>query len=523
MRQLTSLDAQFLVIEDGRHYGHVSGLAIYDPSTAPGGVLNAAAVRRTIAERLHLLPPFRWRLAEVPLGIDHPYWVDDERFDLEFHVREMALAAPGSDEQLSEQVARIFARQLDRSRPLWELYVIEGLARGRVAIFTKIHHSAVDGMSGAEILSVLLDVSPEGRYIEPPPDGRGERAPTELEMLGRGVAGLPRQPVRIARRLPKTLANLDVLPTMRHLPGASQIASLTRSVGRAISPRREDGGVLEGRTLYAPRTRFQQAISPYRRVAFGSISLAEVKAIKNEFGCTVNDVVMATCAGAMRSFLESQGELPEEPLLTMVPVSVRTPEQFGTYGNRVSTMIVELPTDEADPRDRLLRVHETMRSAKERHQALPATLLQDANEIIPPALLARASRVTARLAVTRGLQAPVNLIISNVPGSPVPLYLAGARLEAQFPVSAIMDGAGINITLLSYRDQLDFGVVVDREMIDDAWDVIERLRASHEELAVLVPGLRASTRKRITGAGRGAGAASNGRRRAASPAGRAAS
>jgi WS/DGAT/MGAT family acyltransferase len=489
MRQLTSLDAQFLAIEDGRNYGHVSGLAIYDPSSAPGGVLNAASVRETVAERLHLLPPFRWRLAEVPLGLDHPYWVDDERFDLEFHVRELALPAPGSDSQLSEQVARIFARQLDRSRPLWELYVIEGLAGGRVGVFTKIHHAAVDGLSGAEILSVLLDVSPEGRYIQPPPatNRRGERVPSDLEMLGRGIAGLPRQPLRIAQRLPKTLANLDMLPTMRHLPGADLIASTTRRIGRGVSTRRDDGGVLEGRRLHAPRTRFQGSISPYRRIAYGSIPLTEVKAIKNAAACTVNDVVMATCAGAMRSFLIAHDELPPEPLVTMVPVSVRTPEQFGTFGNRVSTMIVELPTDEADPSARLQRMHETMRSAKERHQALPANLLQDANEIIPPALLARASRVTARLAVTRGLQAPTNLVISNVPGSPVPMFLAGARLEAQYPVSAIIDGVGINITVLSYRDQLDFGIVVDREMVDDAWDLIGRLKLAHEELLALVP------------------------------------
>jgi len=489
MRQLTSLDAQFLAIEDGRNYGHVSGLAIYDPSSAPGGVLNAARVRETVAERMHLLPPFRWRLAEVPLGLDHPYWVDDERFDLEFHVRELALPSPGSAAQLSEQVARIFARQLDRSRPLWELYVIEGLEGGRVGVFTKIHHAAVDGLSGAEILSVLLDVSPEGRYIEPPPttNRRSERVPSDLEMLGRGLAGLPRQPVRIVQRLPKTLANLDVLPTMRHLPGAEAIASITRLIGRGVAPRRDDGGVLEGRRLHAPRTRFQGAISPYRRIAFGSIPLSEVKAIKNASGCTVNDVVMATCAGAMRSFLLAHDELPDAPLVTMVPVSVRTPEQFGTFGNRVSTMIVELPTDEADPATRLQRVHQTMRSAKERHQALPASLLQDANEIIPPALLARASRVTARLAVTRGLEAPTNIVISNVPGSPAPLFLAGARLEAQYPVSAIIDGVGINITLLSYRDQLDFGIVVDREMVDDAWDLIERLRAAHAELMALVP------------------------------------
>ncbi|HMD51363.1 MAG TPA: wax ester/triacylglycerol synthase family O-acyltransferase, partial [Solirubrobacteraceae bacterium] len=430
-------------------------------------------------------------------GLDHPYWVDDDRFDLEFHVRELALPTPGTDAQLAEQVARIFARQLDRSRPLWELYVIQGLKGSRVAVFTKIHHSAVDGLSGAEILSVLLDGSPEGREIEPAPSSnrRGERKPSDWEMLGRGLAALPMQPLHVARRLPKTLANLDVLPTMRHLPGAGLIAGSTRRIGRVLSPRRDDGGVLEGRRLRAPRTRFQGSISPYRRIAFGSIPLSEAKAIKNAAGCTVNDVVMATCAGAMRSFLVAHKELPAEPLVTMVPVSVRTPEQFGTFGNRVSTMIVELPTDERDPAERLQRVHETMRSAKERHQALPASLLQDANEVIPPALLARASRVTARLAVTRGLEAPTNLVISNVPGSPTPMFLAGARLEAQFPVSAIIDGVGINITVLSYRDQLDFGIVADREMLDDAWDLIKRLKIAHAELLALVPRSSSSARR----------------------------
>jgi diacylglycerol O-acyltransferase len=489
MRQLTSLDAQFLAIEDGRQYGHVSGLAVYDPSTAPGGVLDAERVRATIAERMHLLPPFRWRLAEVPFGLDHPYWVDDERFDLEFHVRELALPTPGTAAQLSEQVARIFARPLDRSRPLWELYVIQGLKDGKVAVFTKIHHAAVDGLSGAEILSVLLDASPEGRYVEPPPstNRRGERMPGDLEMLGRGLAGLPRQPIRVARRLPKTLANLDVLPTMRHLPGAGLIAGSTRLFGRLLAPRRDDGGVLEGRRLKAPRTRFQGSISPYRRIAFGSIALSEVKAIKNAAGSTVNDVVMAICAGALRSFLLAHDELPAEPLVAMVPVSVRTAEQLGTFGNRVSTMIVELPTDEPDPARSLERMHATMGSAKDRHQALPASLLQDANEIIPPALLARAARVTARLAVTRGLEAPTNIVISNVPGSPAPLFLAGAKLEAQFPVSAIIDGVGINITVLSYRDHLDFGIVADREMLDDAWDLIERLKDAHAALLDLVP------------------------------------
>ncbi len=501
MRQLTSLDAQFLALEDGRNLGHVSGLAIYDPSTAPGGVLNAARVRDLVAERIHLLPPFRWRLVTVPFGLDHPYWVDDEHFDLGYHVREIALPPPGDHAQLSEQAARIFARPLDRARPLWELYVIHGLEGGRVAVLTKIHHAAVDGLSGAEILAALLDISPEGRDASAPPEAnrRYERQPSELEMLVRGLSALPLQPIRQMRNLPKTLANLDSLPTLRHIPLVPRIADVTRRIGRTVSPRQTDGGVLEGRRLKAPRTRFQAAISPHRRVGYGSLALSDVKEVKNAFGCTVNDVVMTMCASAMRSFLLDHGELPDEPLVTMVPVSVRTPEQFGTFGNRISTMVVALPTDEADPRRRLDRMSATMRSAKEHHKALPATMLQDANHVIPPALLARAARVTARIAVTRGLQAPLNLVISNVPGSPLPLYLAGAKLEAQYPISAIIDGSGLNITLLSYRDRLDFGVVSDPAMLDDAFDIVRRLDDALEELKALVPAPAVKARKNGSG------------------------
>ncbi|HEX6389853.1 MAG TPA: wax ester/triacylglycerol synthase domain-containing protein, partial [Solirubrobacteraceae bacterium] len=209
MRQLTSLDVQFLAVEDGRNYGHVSGLAVLDPSTAPGGELTADRMCEVLSERLHLLPPFRWKLVEVPLGIDLPYWIEDPDFDLEYHVRELALPAPGDERQLAEQAARIHARPLDRAHPLWELYVIQGLEGGRVAMFTKIHHAAIDGVSGAEILSVLLDRSPEGRELLPATrDDRPAPPPGQLEMLARGVAGLPRAQMRAIRAVPKTLAHL---------------------------------------------------------------------------------------------------------------------------------------------------------------------------------------------------------------------------------------------------------------------------------------------------------------------------
>lgn len=231
MRQLTALDTQFLALENGRAYGHVSGLAVYDPSTAPNGELTRERVRDLIAERLHKLPPFRWRLQTVPFGLDRPYWVDDPDFDLDFHVRELALPAPGDREQLARQVERIIARQLDRALPLWELYVISGLEHGHVALLTKIHHSAVDGVSGGEILGVLLDHSPEGVKLSgPPPEHEsGGAPPSAFEMLARGIVSLPGQPIRALRAIPNTLPNLDDIPGVRDVPGVGILRRIAES------------------------------------------------------------------------------------------------------------------------------------------------------------------------------------------------------------------------------------------------------------------------------------------------------
>lgn len=484
MRQLTSIDAQFIALEDGRNHAHVSALAIYDPATAPGGELTLDDVRSLVEERLHLLAPFRWRLAEVPFGIDHPYWVDDPGFDLDFHIRELALPAPGDERMLTEQVARLVSRPLDRAHPLWELYLIHGLADNRVAVLTKFHHAAVDGASGSEILGILLDLEPRpGRDESEPKRPGGETLPSQWRMLGHGVAALPRQPLRMLRGIPRALPHLDQNPMLRHIPGVEAAAA----AGRRVLPRRRDGGVLEGRSLHAPRTMLNRPISPHRRLALSSQSLDEVKRIKNHFGVTVNDVVVTICAAALREWLGELGELPEQPLVAMIPVSIRTAEEVGTFGNRVSTMLVEIPTDAADPADRLSRAGETLRSAKERHAATPATALQDANDMIPPALLARAARVTTMVAARHPSEAPVNTVISNVPGPPIPLYFAGARLESLYPVSAIMDGVGLNLTVMSYDGSLNFGVVADRELVADPWPLAAALQRAQAELLELVP------------------------------------
>jgi WS/DGAT/MGAT family acyltransferase len=477
MRQLTSLDAQFLALETPRQSGHVGALAVLDPSTRPNGRLELADVHNMLAERLPLLPPFRWRLKPVPLGLDYPYWIDDPDFDLEYHVREIGLAPPPTDAKLADQVARIFSRPLDRARPLWELYLIHGLQDGNVGLLTKIHHAAVDGLSGAEILSVILDLTPEGR--EPPPDNsRPDREPSDLEMLGRGLLGAPRYLGRVVQGLPSTLPNLEETPIFNDIPGAKLVGRTSSALVRAL--RRRESRVLERTTLSRPRTSFNGRVSPHRRFAFGQLSLDEVKAVKNAYGYTVNDVVVAICAGAVRRWLVEHDELPDEPLVTQVPISVRTSEQQGTFGNRVGMMSVPLFTNEADPVERLRLTHEALRAAKELHRALPADLLQDATQFIPPAVFAQASRVTFSLAATRK---PIwNLVVSNVPGPQFPLYCVGAQMLAHYPVSVITDGMGLNITVMSYWGHLDFGIVADREQMRDLWKLIGWLQESLEEL-----------------------------------------
>jgi len=480
MRQLTSLDAQFLALESSNQTGHVAGLTVLDPSTTKSGDLTLEDICRLIEERLPLLPPLRWRLVEVPFGLDYPYWRDDEDFDLDFHVRELALPPGAAREKLAEQVARIVSRPLDRARPLWEAYLIHGLEDGNKALLTKIHHSLIDGLSGAEIMGALFDLQPEGRELPEPDANSADREPTELEMLTRGLMGLPRYPVRLLRSLPRALPNLDESPVMASIPGTSAVAKITDRLSRLVSNR--ETGVLAHTQYKAPKTCFNGRISPHRRFAFGQLDLEEVKEVKNKHKCTVNDVVVSICAGAVRSWLLEHDELPPDPLVVQVPVSVRTDEQMGTFGNRIMLMSAPLFTNEPDAVRRLSKTHDALLAMKEHHKALPAELLQDTNHFIPPAVFARASRATFSI-TTSGRGRPIwNLVVSNVPGPQFPLYCAGAELVANYPVSVITDGMGLNITVMSYRGHMDFGIVADRDQMPDLWSMLDRLRDSLEEL-----------------------------------------
>jgi diacylglycerol O-acyltransferase / wax synthase len=477
VRQLTGLDAQFLALESARQYGHVGGLAVLDPSTAPGGRLELEDIQGMIIERLPLLPPFQWKLAEVPLGLDYPYWVDDEDFDIDFHVRELALPSP-DDKKLAEQVARIMARPLDRARPLWEAYLIHGLRDGQVALLTKIHHAVVDGVSGAEILSALLDLTPEGREVPSGVRHAISTKPDDFGMLARGLLGVPRYPLRVLQALPRTLPNLPEVPIANALPGAGLVGKAAGLIAQAISP----DAVTPGRgTLRAPRTSFNGRISAHRRFAFGQMSLDELKEVKNHYGCTLNDLVVSICAHAVRRWLVEHDELPADPLVAQVPVSVRAENQMGTFGNRILLMSAPLHTQIEDPVERLKATHESLRAMKDTHKALPAQLLQDATQFIPPAVFNRAARLT--FALSTGPTRPTwNLVISNVPGPQFPLYCAGAELKAHYPVSVITDGMGLNITVMSYNGHLDWGIVADREQMQDVWCLLDWLREGLDAL-----------------------------------------
>ena len=477
MRQLTGLDAQFLALESARQYGHVGGLAVLDPSTARGGKLELEDVQAMIIERLPLLPPFKWKLAEVPLGLDYPYWVDDENFDIDFHVRDLALASP-DEKKLAEQVARIMARPLDRARPLWEAYVIQGLRDGQVGLLTKIHHSVVDGVSGAEILSALLDLTPDGREVPSGVRHAVSEKPGDTEMLARGLLGVPRYPLRVLQGLPRALPNLSEVAIFNAIPGSRLVSRAASMVATAISP---DAAAPGRGVLRAPRTSFNGRISAHRRFAFGQMDLEEIKAVKNHHGFTLNDVVVSICAHAVRRWLVEHDELPEVPLVAQVPVSVRGEDQMGTFGNRILLMSAPLHTEIEDPVERLRQTHESLKEMKDTHKALPANLLQDATQFIPPAVFNRASRLTFSLSA--GLTRPMwNLVISNVPGPQFPLYCAGAELKAHYPVSVITDGMGLNITVMSYNGHLDWGIVADREQMQDVWCLLDWLQEGLDAL-----------------------------------------
>lgn len=504
MKQLSGMDSMFLNLETAGAPMHFGGLTLLDLAHAPAG-FGFATVRQRIAERLHLLPSFRRRLVSMPLNLVPPFWMEDPDFRLDQHVQLLQLKAPGRDAQLAALVAELAGTPLPRGRPLWAFYYIEGLSRRRAACISIIHHACIDGVSGAELLSKLLDLKPDPPQL-PPPTGHWD--PDELPQVidrllftarqawsrHRQFVGLVRSSAPLAWQLGKTLLGRGDAAPAEEAPADASAGPLDAI--KSFKP--------------APRTRFNVAIDGSRSYAFRSLDLARIKALKNALGITVNDAVLALCAGALRQYLLEKDELPQRPLVAAVPISVRGREERQAGGNRVALLTAELPTQYADPLQRVAAVSRSTARLKRVHRAVPAKLLMDWMELPTPALMARAARLYQNFIDSDRLKPPVNVMISNVPGPPLQLYLAGAPLLGNYPISIPYHGLALNITVLSFQHQLDIGLTACRGAVPDPEHLMNLIAAALDELeqaAGLVPApkraaRRAATRRRRDGTGK---------------------
>jgi WS/DGAT/MGAT family acyltransferase len=456
MDRLSGLDASFLYFETPAHLMHVCGLLVLDPATMPNGY-RFDTLREALRVRLAHNPAFRRKLHNPLFNVDHPVWVDDEDFDIEHHVRRIAAPSPGGPAELADVCGDIAGQPLDRSRPLWEFWVIEGLADGGIAVMTKMHHATVDGVSGASLVSELCSLEPDAPpMVQTPPQAPMHR-PSDRQIVFDGLVGIAKRPIKLARVLPGTLG---VLPAW---------------VQRA---RR---GVAMPAPFTAPRTSFNGTVTGHRSVAFMRLDLDQVKEIKNVFGCTVNDVVLALCSGALRKYLDDRGELPTSSLVAMVPVSVHGKTKAGGT-NKVSGMFSSLSSDVTDPIERLAAIAAQNRIAKEHHKTLSASLLQDWAQFAAPNTFGLAVRVYSRLRMAEHHPVIHNLVISNVPGPPMPIYFLGARIIGFYPFGPVFHGAGLNVTVLSNDGHLDIGLIACRELAPDLWTLAEDMPVALAEL-----------------------------------------
>jgi WS/DGAT/MGAT family acyltransferase len=458
VQRLTGADATFLYMQTPNAHMEIAACILVDASDLPRGEGLLEHARTWLEPRLHLAPLMRRRLVRVPFELDHPLWVEDPAFDLDYHLRHLALPGPGSLDQLGDLISRLLARPLDHSRPLWELYMLEGVEGGRAAIFLKTHHAAVDGVAAFELITSLVDFEASAPPPEPPEQPwEPERVPTDLELVAGATANLARQPLRgmkAMRRLVKT--------TLQAQQKHGSAAAVLGPVG-------------------APATRFNGPIGPHRRVRFLDLPLADVKAVKDASGTKLNDVVLAVVSGGLRRYLERHDELPEETLLAFVPVSARGEGSAGA--NETSMMVVPLATEEPDPGARIKRIAAETADAKARHADLGPSFLTDLSEFSGPAMANAAFRTMEAMRLTERTRLGGNVVVSNIPGPPIPLFTAGARIEGLYPLGPVGEGNGLNITLLSYLESLGFSIVADREQLPDIDDLVEDLRMSFHELS----------------------------------------
>ncbi|MGI9287261.1 MAG: wax ester/triacylglycerol synthase family O-acyltransferase [Pseudomonadales bacterium] len=486
MEQLSGLDAMFLHQEMDNAPMHIGPLFIYDPSTAPNGFVRYKDILATFRDRLGRSTVFRRKIAAVPLQLDQPYWVEDANFDLEFHVRHIALPKPGDWRQLCILVARLHSRPLDRSRPLWEAYVIEGLdgvkglPPGSFAIFLKIHHAAIDGATGTEIMGAIHDLSPDPASDIEEDDWAAERDPSTLELLSRAYFNNIRQPFKLAGLIGESV------PIFRRIRAGKKEKRF-----KSLGPKE--------------RTRFNGKISPHRVFGAVTFDLAEVRQIKLAAeGATVNDAILTVVGGGLRRYLAAKDELPEISLVTGAPVNVRTEAQKSTGGNMVSMMAVSFCSDVEDPVQRLHDVHGGAVESKAYQNAVGSTLMVDLSQSLPASLVVMAGRAASATGLAANMKPIFNTVVTNVPGPQVPLYMGGAKLVLSLGAGPCLDGMGLFHPVTSYNGMISVSFQACREMMPDPEFYAQCLQQSYDELkkAALTstkakPKSRAKTKARI--------------------------
>ena len=468
MKPLSGLDVAFLYLETPRMPLHVVGLSLFAPVSG-GARLDFNAFRKHLAARVPRVRTYRERLAMVPFGLGHPYWIDDPDFDLDLHLHHVALPAPGGWQELCALMGHIASQPLARTRPLWEMTFVEGLASvadappGSIALICKVHHAAIDGVAGGVMLGALLDETPDPEPAPATPPWRPLPAPDDRAVLARTAADYLHWPRKMLDLLSTTIASAAKIP---FVPQVSEVATLP--------------------WLYtAPATSLNAPVSNERAWDCVTLSLARVKALKNLApGATVNDVLLTVTAGALRRYLARKHDLPDRPLIAMAPVSLRQEGARHAMGNQVSAILVDLATDEADPVQRLQRIHAGTSQSKAYHHALDMQGLIGAFQFVPYALARAGVRLYTGARVTEWINPIFNCIITNVPGPQAPLYLCGARMVANMGMTPIYDGVGVAITIFSYAGALTISANACRTLLPDIERFMHDLEDSLAELEV---------------------------------------
>ncbi|MEO0981313.1 MAG: wax ester/triacylglycerol synthase family O-acyltransferase [Pseudomonadota bacterium] len=468
MEQLQGMDASFVALEQRNAPMHIGSILIYDPSTAPGGFVRFKDILRFYEQRMQLSKTMRQRLVRVPFNIDYPYWIEDPDFDLEYHVRHVALPKPGDWRQLCIQAARLFARPLDLTRPPWEFTVVEGLdnvdgvPKGAYAIVTKVHHAAIDGMSGIDMMQALHTPTASTAPPNEPDLWKPERTPNPVGTFAKGYVRAWINPIR------------QIGVAAQAAPGVLRTARgmIKREYGLTTA-------------LRAPKTRFNVKVSPNRVVEGRTFELAHIKAIRAlSDGSKVNDVLISIIGGGLRKYLNAKGELPKTTLTAMAPISVRAETEKNTMGNQVAAMIAPLGTHIGDPAERLQYVHaETMKS-KAMTNALGARQMTEASKVSPALFMALGAQLYTRLGVADYMKPMINTVVTNVPGPPIPIYSAGAQLISMHGLLCLLDGMALGHVVQSYVDQATIGFTACRNAMPDPDFYSRCLQDSFEEHAV---------------------------------------